>query len=139
MQRLRVDHSVAVPEIVDRDIGVQQPWFVMPWYGDGSLEDAVRDGRFRSDPIGGLSVLIELAEILADVHAAGLAHRDVKPSNILIGPSGLVLSDFGLCLELDDDGTRLTDTDEAVGSRHYIAPENEAGINFEVDQRPADA
>ena len=75
---------------------------------------AVLDARFHSDLIGGLSVLTELAEILDDMHAAGLANRDVKLANVLIGPSGLVLSDFSLCLELDDDGARLTNTDEAV-------------------------
>jgi hypothetical protein len=48
------------------------------------------------------------------------------------------LADLGLCLEVENDVERLTDTFEAVGSRLYIAPENESGINEDVDQRPAD-
>lgn len=139
MERLRRDRGVAVPDVIERDLDEERPWFVMPWYDGGSLEEAVSDARYRTDPLGGLAALIELAQIIADVHAAGLAHRDVKPSNVLFGQSGLVLADFGLCLDIEDDQVRLTDAHEAVGSRLYIAPENEAGINHEVDQRPADA
>lgn len=139
MERLRSEHAVSVPEIVERDLDAQRPWFVMPWYSGGSLEAAVRDGRYRTDLLGGLAVLDELAELMANVHAAGVAHRDLKPSNVLVGESGLVLTDFGLCLELDAEVVRLTETEEVVGSRWYIAPENEAGINHEIDQRPADA
>ena len=138
MDRLRREHAVAVPDVIEQDLPAQRPWFVMPWYDGGSLERAVSDGRYRTNLVGGLAALIELAEIIADVHAAEVAHRDLKPSNVLFGPSGLVLADFGLCLELDEDVSRLTDVDEAVGSRLYIAPENEAGINDDIDQRPAD-
>jgi serine/threonine protein kinase len=50
-----------------------------------------------------------------------------------------VLADFGLAIEvLDPEQARLTSTSEAVGSRYYIAPENENGVNESVDQRPAD-
>lgn len=139
MERLRRDRGVAVPDVTERDLNTARPWFVMPWFGGGSLERAVSDARYRTDTLGGVAVLIELAQIVADVHAAGLAHRDLKPSNVLFGESGLVLTDFGLCLDVDDREVRLTDAHEAVGSRLYIAPENESGINHEVDQRPADA
>lgn len=139
MERLRRDRGVAVPDVIERDLHAERPWFVMPWYGGGSLEQAVDDARYRTDELGGVTLLIELAQVIADVHAAGLAHRDVKPSNVLFGESGLVLADFGLCLDIEDDQLRLTDAHEAIGSRLYIAPENEAGINQEVDQRPADA
>lgn len=44
---------------------------------------------------------------------------------------------LGLC-QVIDENDRLTATDEAVGSRLYIAPENESGINESLDQRPAD-
>jgi tRNA A-37 threonylcarbamoyl transferase component Bud32 len=138
MERLVLEHNVAVPPIVARDLEVDRPWFVMPWYPRGSLEEAVSDARFSSDASGGIKVVAELAEILRDVHAAGVAHRDLKPANVLVGESGLVLTDFGLCLEVDDDEERLTDHREAVGSRLYVAPENEAGINAAIDQRPAD-
>jgi hypothetical protein len=138
MDRLRKEHGAAVPEIVASDLDVERPWFAMPWYSGGSLEEAVSDGRLRSSLSAGFGVLIQLSQILADVHAAGVAHRDLKPANVLVADPQLALTDFGLCLDLDEAGVRLTDPDEAVGSRLYVAPENEAGINPELDQRPAD-
>jgi serine/threonine protein kinase len=138
MRRLLNEHSVAVPEVIAEDLDDARPWFVTAWFAGGSLEDAVADGRFRSALVEGLATLERLAEILADVHSAGVAHRDLKPANVLLDGETLALADFGLCLELDEEGFRLTALDEAVGSRFYIAPENEAGINEEIDQRPAD-
>jgi serine/threonine protein kinase len=138
MDRLRREHGAAVPEIVAHDLEAERPWFLMPWYDAGSLEDAVSDRRFWSDLSAGLDLLVSLAEILADVHVAGVAHRDLKPANVLVGDEELALTDFGLCLDLEDESFRLTETDEAIGSRLYIAPENEGGINPEIDQRPAD-
>ena len=78
-----------------------------------------------------------VAAALQQLHSADVAHRDIKPANVLRTDRGIVLSDFGLCLEVDTD-IRLTDTAEAVGSRLYIAPENESGFSDHVDQRPAD-
>lgn len=128
--------GLPVPPIVARDLEVEKPWFVMPWFERGHLISA-RNADGTVDHLETLRRLIELANAIQGIHAAGLAHRDLKPENILLSDSGDVLiSDFGLCMEVGDD--RLTETTEGVGSRFYIAPENEAGIHEEEDQRPAD-
>jgi Protein kinase domain len=140
MQSLHAN-GVAVPDIVASDLEAERPWFAMPWYSDGSLEVAVNDRRFVRDPIKGLQTLQVLAGALSDVHAADVAHRDLKPANVLLDGEALALTDFGLCLEVEEGdapGERLTETWEAVGSRYYIAPENEGGFNDALDQRPAD-
>jgi serine/threonine protein kinase len=88
--------------------------------------------------VKGLDLLIEIAAAVEEVHSRDVAHRDLKPANIFRDGEGRVhLGDFGLCLSLESD-VRLTDTEEAIGSRLYIAPENESGINEAIDQRPAD-
>ncbi|WP_165942679.1 protein kinase [Micromonospora sp. KC721] len=131
--------GISVPEVVETGILEKgRPYVVTPWYAGGSLEDKVIDKAFVADPIAGLRVLIDIAIVLDQIHKAGFAHRDLKPSNILLDGHSIIVADFGLALPVDDDATRLTATTEGVGSRFYIAPENESGINLDLDQRPAD-
>jgi eukaryotic-like serine/threonine-protein kinase len=59
-------------------------------------------------------------------HSRGVIHRDVKPSNIMVTPTGQIkVLDFGLALAVPD--ARLTMTGALVGSMHYIAPEQISG------------
>ncbi|MGW7042187.1 protein kinase domain-containing protein [Streptomyces avermitilis] len=67
-----------------------------------------------------------LASALAHVHAAGVVHRDVKPSNILLNETGTPhLADFGISRLLDN--TTHTATGELVGTAAYMAPEQVLG------------
>ena len=129
--------GLPIPEIVECDDEAGTPFFVMPWFHDGTLEGRVEDGAFARDLDSGLTFLIGLAEALAQVHEV-VAHRDLKPANVLLEGDRGFLTDFGLCLSAVDGDPRLTAEDEAVGSRFYIAPENENGLNEDLDQRPAD-
>ncbi|WP_458248424.1 serine/threonine-protein kinase [Streptomyces sp. MAI_2237] len=67
----------------------------------------------------------ELAAALAAVHACGLTHRDVKPSNVLLGRDRPMLIDFGIARAADD--SRHTGTGGVIGSPGYLAPEQAAG------------
>jgi serine/threonine protein kinase len=88
-----------------------------------TLADHIQSRRenqvpFRVEEV--LDTLAVLAEALAVVHRAGLAHRDVKPANVMLTPDGrVVLMDFGLVLpELEMDAQR-----NIAGSPPYMAPE----------------
>jgi Protein kinase domain len=62
-----------------------------------------------------------MAEALASVHAAGLLHRDIKPTNVLMERDQPVLIDFGLAMAADE--SRLTHTGWLLGTPSYLAPE----------------
>src|SRR6185503_2369685 len=84
-------------------------------------------------------LLIKLARAVQIVHKVGFAHRDLKPANILLDGDKILLADFELVLQVDDEAPdRLTGAAEVIGSRFYLAPENESGVNDDVDQRPSD-
>ena len=66
-----------------------------------------------------------LADVLADVHAAGIVHRDLKPSNVMLSPTGPRIIDFGIA-DLAE-GTQLTRTGAVLGSTGWLAPEQVTG------------
>jgi hypothetical protein len=100
-----------------------------------SLTVRTRFPIFTVDPPDGACSLAQRAPA---IHREGVAHRDAKPANVLLRGDEIVLSDFGLCIQMDENAERLTSGGEAIGSCLYIAPENESGINEDLDQRPAD-
>jgi CRP-like cAMP-binding protein len=81
-------------------------------------------------PATALALAEGIATGLEAVHAAGLVHRDVKPSNVLLRPDGSpVLIDFGLVTVLAEvaQGRRLTAPNVIAGSADYMSPEQVAG------------
>lgn len=120
--RLNHPHVVAVFDLVVDD---GQQWLVMEYVENVTLSQLVaRDGALP--PERAAFLVGQAADALAAAHAAGIVHRDVKPSNILVTGSGQVkLSDFGIARTQAD--TTLTQTGMVTGSPAYLAPEVAAG------------
>jgi serine/threonine protein kinase/Flp pilus assembly protein TadD len=77
---------------------------------------------------------IEVAEALHYAHERGIIHRDIKPGNLLVEPSGQVwISDFGLARV--EGGADLTTTGELLGTLRYMSPEQVSGDRASVDRR----
>src|SRR5439155_8960289 len=69
-------------------------------------------------------IVPQVCDALGYAHAQGVVHRDVKPENILLGRDGRVkIADFGLAKVADPAGVSLTGTRQAMGTPHYMAPE----------------
>ncbi|HUJ61366.1 MAG TPA: serine/threonine-protein kinase [Kofleriaceae bacterium] len=86
-------------------------------------------------PLGTLCRLArEALRALAALHAGGIVHRDVKPSNLFVTTGGrLKLLDFGIAKLVQPDGRNLTRTGQALGTPEYMSPEQAEGAA--VDRR----
>jgi len=120
--RLNHPHVVAVYDLVTE--GADR-WLVMEYVAGRTLAELVRrEGALPPDQAAPL--LRQAADALTAAHAAGIVHRDVKPSNILVTPDGQVkLSDFGIARAQAD--ASLTQTGLVTGSPAYLAPEVASG------------
>jgi tRNA A-37 threonylcarbamoyl transferase component Bud32 len=118
---------VAVYDVDEGEPGRREPYFVMELCPGGSLAGLLAADRpIRPDDL--VPMLLSVADGLASLHARGVVHRDVKPSNILLSPSRAKLADFGLArLEAGPDASDLTAAGTAVGTLSYLAPEVLAG------------
>jgi serine/threonine-protein kinase len=68
-----------------------------------------------------------VAEALAYAHERGFVHRDIKPANILISAGHALVADFGIARAMSDDGSGITQTGLAIGTPHYMSPEQASG------------
>ncbi len=109
-----------VAEIVDADPWAEVPYVATRYVPGLSLHDhVVEDGVVHGRDLTWFAGC--LAEGLASVHGAGVLHRDVKPSNVLMEGRTPILIDFGLARVADDP--KLTHTGWLLGTPGYLAPE----------------
>ncbi len=110
--------------IYDYSGEAERPYLVMEHVNGGTLADRIAGERAHElDP---RSLARQLLGALRCIHAAGVVHRDVKPSNVLIDGEGRArLTDFGIAQP--EDGTRITQTGEVIGTLKYMAPEVREG------------
>jgi tetratricopeptide (TPR) repeat protein len=123
--RFRHDHVVAVHAVADPSDGL--PYLVMEYVPGPTLKARVRE-RGALPPAEAATLVAQVADALAAAHAAGLVHRDVKPSNILLDPATgrARLTDFGLA-RLAADTAGLTRVGAVAGTPEYMSPEQVRG------------
>jgi tRNA A-37 threonylcarbamoyl transferase component Bud32/uncharacterized membrane protein YgcG len=119
----RLSHPGLV-SVYDVDTQDARPYLVMRLVHGQSLRDRLLGGPLPADDVSRIGAA--LAGALAHVHANGVVHRDVKPSNILLDENGSpLLGDFGIALLTGS--ARLTRTNEIIGTPAYLAPEQVLG------------
>ncbi|WP_424891392.1 protein kinase domain-containing protein [Streptomyces sp. XH2] len=111
--------------VLDADPDAPLPWVATGYVAGPSLTEAVlATGPQPERTVRALGA--GLAQALAAVHALGLVHRDVKPSNVLLAVDGPRLIDFGIARATEGTAS-LTATGVSVGSPGYMAPEQILG------------
>lgn len=127
--RLDHPHIGVVYEIGEADDGRQ--FIAMAWYDGETLKDRIRRGPIEITEA--VAIATQLGEALAEAHAKGIIHRDVKPANVMLTPSGGVkLVDFGIAkLMSEEDSARSG----VAGTIAYMSPEQtqEAPLDARTD------
>ncbi len=130
-----VSHPNSVP-VVDMLFGRHEAALIFPFVAGSTLAARLRE-ELPIGPRDAAAVALDVSDVLADAHAAGVVHRDVKPANILLGEDGRArLIDFGISRSIDEgdaipgsnaDTIELTGSGMVVGTLPYMAPEQLTG------------
>ncbi|PZG06767.1 serine/threonine-protein kinase [Nonomuraea aridisoli] len=112
---------ITVFDVVTED---DRPWIVMELLRAKSLEQLIQE-QGPLEPRRAAEIGRQILGALRAVHAKGILHRDVKPSNVLVTEDRAVLTDFGLAA-LEGD-VSITQAGIVLGSAGYIAPERVLG------------
>ncbi|MFF4614821.1 serine/threonine-protein kinase [Nonomuraea jabiensis] len=114
--------SFCTARVLDVSADGPRPFVVSEFVDGPSLADRVRErGPLRGGDLERLAV--GTATALAAIHAAGIVHRDFKPANVLLGPDGPRVVDFGIARA---EGA-ATMTSGLIGTPAYLAPEQIGG------------
>jgi len=120
-QVARLSHPNVV-RVLDFGQGDECPYLVMEYVPGGSLVEV----ETPLEPDRAIELIAAAARGAGAAHAAGMVHRDLKPGNILLTEDGSPkLADFGIAVSRAQE--RLTATGTAIGSPHYVSPEQASG------------
>ncbi|WP_225993598.1 serine/threonine protein kinase [Actinomadura rudentiformis] len=113
-------------KMIDADVAGDQPYIVSEFVPGPSLRELVlTEGPRAGADLDRLAISSVTA--LAAIHRAGIVHRDFKPQNVLMGPDGPRVIDFGIARALDAGSTV---TSQVVGTPVYMAPEQFLGAQI---------
>src|SRR3954466_4486927 len=113
-------------EMASDGTNVSQPYIVMEYVAGRTLRDILREGR-KILPERALEITSGVLSALDYSHRAGIIHRDIKPGNVMLTPSGDVkVMDFGIARAMSDSNT-MTQTAAVVGTAQYLSPEQARG------------
>ena len=115
----RIKHP-GVCSIVDMELDDAVAFIVTELIEGRNLrEDVAANGRYVGDDLERLSR--KLIDAVEAVHAAGIVHRDIKPTNVMVAASGPILVDFGIAM--GEGESHVTRTGLVMGTPGFIAPE----------------
>ncbi len=117
---LRKIASPHVAQLLDADVDADMPWLASAYVAGPTLAEQVeRYGPLADAPLRALGAA--LAEALTGIHAAGVVHRDLTPRNVVLGPDGPRVVDFGIAWF--PGAVPVTQAGSSVGTPAWMAPE----------------
>jgi eukaryotic-like serine/threonine-protein kinase len=128
----RLNHTNIISAIDVGDTG-KYKYFVMEYAEGPTVADLLQRGG-AMDEKRAVTILLQVAGALAHANQSGFVHRDVKPANIILTPSGTAkLCDLGLAKEVEEEGGD-TQEGQTMGTPDYISPEQARG-DIDIDIR----
>jgi serine/threonine-protein kinase len=127
----KIDHPNVV-RAIDAGKASGKYYFAMEFVEGASIEDILEECRVIPEEKA-IGIMIQAARGLESAWKRKLIHRDIKPDNILITEDGVAkIADLGLAREIDTVDTRLTQDGAAMGTPHYISPEQARGEEVDI-------
>ena len=119
----QIDHP-NVARIFDHGFTDEHAFITMEYFAHGDIRRRISAGL---SPFEALSIALQVAFALSQIHALGIVHRDVKPDNLMLRADGsVVLIDFGVAKHVGKS-LEQTQQGEIVGSPYYMSPEQAGG------------
>ncbi len=113
-----------IAKILDSGLESVIPWFATEFVNGPTLDEKVKYEGVLEE-LAWLNLASNLFHALLTSHSSGVVHKDVKPSNIILGETGNKLIDFGIAHVTGH--TRIVNVGEFEGSRPYSSPESSTG------------
>jgi len=113
-----------IVKVIDFNILNNNPWYVMPFYKEGSLRDRLLDLNCKGQVYsvkGASGIILHVAEALNFAHNNGIIHRDLKPENIFFDGKEPMIADWGIGKFIHKESKVLTYG--GLGTKSYCAPE----------------
>lgn len=126
IQALRDVAPFATAQLLAAYPEAHPPYLVTEYVPGPSLQEQVA----RSGPLTGATLqrlALATATALTAIHRAGLVHRDVKPANVILGPDGARIVDFGISGYAGERETGEDSAEGVLGTPAYLAPERLSG------------
>jgi serine/threonine-protein kinase len=108
------------------------PYIVMEYVGGRTLKEVLTaEGRLM--PERALEITADICAALDFSHRNGIVHRDIKPGNVMLTPTGAVkVMDFGIARAVTSGTSTMTQTSAVIGTAQYLSPEQARGESVDA-------